>query len=169
MTNFEEYQAETEKLEKRGIILAKELQERLIGLGVLPHFGRYFLEDILPKIMSCLVDPQGAFLRMLYLPDKSCSIILENGSQPSNRIEASSNCFVNAAGKFLIEAIERGFVKTNWQELLRIGLITSKYEVRSNLMVDRNLIKRLMENYIKKPETFLQKIKRIYKTRIINN
>ena len=49
MTNFEEYQAETEKLEKRGIILAKELQEQLIALGVFPHLSRYFLEDILPK------------------------------------------------------------------------------------------------------------------------
>ena len=169
MTDCEKHKAETEKLEKRGIILAKELQEQLIVLEVLPHLSRYFLEDILPKIMSCLVDPQGAFLTMHYLPDKSCTIYLDNGSRTSERIAASSNCFVNAAGKFLIEAIERGFVKTNWQELLRIGLITSEYEVRSNLMVDRNLIKKLMENYIKKPETFLQKIKRIYKTRIINN
>ena len=160
---IEQIKEETKYLEQRGIILAEELQNRLIALKVFSNHGRYYLEDILAKIMPSLAAPHSAFFKMLYLPDKSCSIILENGGSPSETIRAESNCFVNAAGKFLIEAIERGFVRTNWQDLLEKGLMTSEYQIRSNLMVDRNLIKNLLETYAKKPETFLGKIKKYFK------
>jgi hypothetical protein len=160
---IEQIKKETKDLERRGIILAEELQNRLIALKVFSNNGRYYLEDILAKIMPSLAAPHSAFFKILYLPDKSCSIILENGRLESETIRAESNCFVNAAGKFLIEAIERGFVRTNWQDLLEKGLMTSEYQLRSNLMIERNLIKSLLETYTKRPQTLLEKIKKYFK------
>jgi hypothetical protein len=162
MCDFEQFQTETKKLESKGIILAKELQDRLIDLKVFDCRDRYYLEDILKIIKPCLYPRDSAFLRMLYGNDE-CAIILDNNAGPSDTIRADSKHLVNAAGKFLIDAIERGFVRTNWQDLLKKGLITSDYEVRSQLLLDRNWIKSLLETYIKKPETFLQKIKKFIK------
>jgi hypothetical protein len=161
----EKFQKESEILVNRGLILDPELVKRLTELKVLDSYKRYYLEDILKIIKPSLYNHHSAFVRMIYRDDE-CSIILDNNAGPSHTIRADSKHLVNAAGKFLIEAIERGFLKTNWQELLRIGLITSEYEVRSNLMVDRNWIKSILETYTKKPETFLQKIKKICKPRI---
>jgi hypothetical protein len=161
----EEFQAETNKLESKGIILAKELQDRLIDLKVFYSYKRYYLEDILKIIKPSLYGHHSAFVRMIYRDDK-CSIILDNNAGPSNTITTDSKHLVNAAGKFLIEAIERGFVRTDWQDLLKKGLITSDYEVRSQLLLDRNWIKSLLETYIKKPETFLQKIKKFIKQKL---
>jgi len=158
----EEFQKESEILTKRGIILDRELIERLIDLKVFHSYKRYYLEDILKIIKPSLYGYHSAFVRMIYGDDK-CSIILDNNAGPSNTIRANSKHLVNAAGKFLIEAIERGFVRTDWQDLLKKGLITSDYEVRSQLLLDRNWIKSLLKTYTKKPETFLQKIKKFIK------
>jgi hypothetical protein len=160
---LEKIKKETKDLEQRGIILAEELQDQLIALKVFPHRNRYYLEDILAKIIPSLAAPHSAFFKMLYLSDKTCSIILENGRLESETIRVESNHFVNAAGKFLIEAIERGFVRTNWQDLLEKGLMTSEYQLRSNLMIERNLIKNLLETYAKRPQTLLEKIKKYFK------
>jgi hypothetical protein len=161
----EEFQRESEILVKRGIILDRELQDRLIDLKVFYSYKRYYLEDILKIIKPSLYGHHSAFVRMIY-SDNGCSIILDNNAGPSDTIRADSKHLVNAAGKFLIEAIERGFVRTNWQDLLKKGLITSDYEVRSQLLLDRNWIKSLLETYIKKPETFLQKIKKFIKQKL---
>jgi hypothetical protein len=161
----EEFQKESEILVNRGLILDPELVKRLVELKVLDFYKRYYLEDILKIIKPSLYGHHSAFVRMIYRDDE-CSIILDNNAGPSDTIRADSKHLVNAAGKFLIEAIERGFVKTNWQDLLKIGLITSEYEVKSNLRVDRNWIKSLLETYTKKPETFLQKIKKFIKQQL---
>jgi len=41
--------------------------------------------------------------------------------------------------------------------------MTSEYQLRSNLMIERNLIKNLLETYAKRPQTLLEKIKKYFK------
>lgn len=121
------------RLEREGIILSKLLEKELIKLGVLPDRGEsvseYYLEDLL-KLMPLLNHP--SFFKMFFDSDKNAIVLLEDGRLPSEEIRATSITFVNAAGRFIIEAIERGFVRTDWKTLLKEGLQTSEYWVRSN-------------------------------------
>lgn len=139
-------------LESQGIILSNELQDRLIELSVLPHKGEYYLEDIL-KLIPLLSHP--SFFKMIFDNTKTPTIILEDGSLPSEQLRAIGNSFVNAAGKFIIEAIERGFVKTAWQDLLKDGLETSEYYIRSRMLNEtRNWIGGTFEKMVtKKPRS----------------
>lgn len=128
IVNFEDHY---ELLEKSGIILSNVFQKKLIDLGVFHHFGEYYLEDILKIILPFVHN--SAFFKMLYDHQKKATVILDNGALPSEELRASSDTFVNAAGEFLIQAIERGFVTSNWKDFLEKGLQKSEYYVRSNL------------------------------------
>lgn len=145
-------------LVKQGTILNDAMQEALIEHGVLHHKGEYYLEDILKIIIDLL--PHGdCFLRMHYMPDKTANITLFDGNPKGSEEKRAQDCgFVNAAGKFLIQAIERGFLKSNWQHLAKLGFSTSEYDIRSNLLLERNWIKSTFYRMSPKKNGFFQKL-----------
>lgn len=135
MTEKERYQL----LESKGIILSDNFQQRLIDLGVINFKGEYYLEDILKFIP--LIHQSWCF-KMLYDCRKNPTVLIDNGSLPSEESRSVGTTFVNAAGEFLINAIERGVVSSSWKEFLVRGLQVSEYQCRSNLLSgERNWIK----------------------------
>lgn len=131
-------------LKKDGKILCDEIQNRLAEYSVINNYNNYFLEDIL-KILHSIVSNKN-YITMCHTWTGEASFILENGAIGSEKIRAEANTFVNAAGKFVVEAIERGFVVTDWRDVLNKGLETSEYKVRSGLMLERNWIKTIIDN-----------------------
>jgi len=126
------------RLEKKGVILAKSLQLRLIELRVLTATEeQIYLEDLL-QILP-IID-QHVHISMYYnQSNKIASITLQN-SLKNQEIRAESNSFVNAIAIFIIQAIERGFVKISWESLLKDGMQTTEYYCQSNLLKEKNWI-----------------------------
>jgi hypothetical protein len=82
--------------------------------------------------------------------DIALEIVFYNGlfgvqrlGKPLTRVE--DKFLVNAVGRFVIDAISRGILSINIDDIIAKGLKTDNYHIRSNLLEDRSLFEKLTD------------------------
>lgn len=150
-----------ELLITQGIILHPSYLEPLQKLGFFQTYRGFgiLLEDILVIILEYV--EKSYFLKMFYC-EKQATIFLDTG-YPSTSVRAEEKTFVNAAGKFLLEAMARGIISLQKEDILKIGMAASNYHVRShNLSGQGNWLVGISEKF-RESKTLWQCITSFYK------